>query len=148
MRVKLEQIKIKVEEYFSLIDQSIEDKYIEKNRNLFFCESNDNYLPGMYVYEDKKGYHIDHVGDRGSVVDKKIYESIEDLYFQLCWEKVTSISIKYASNNREQGKDWRRIMFKKRLELLKLININYYQRGMEIIDGILLENPYNDVLLG
>ena len=35
-------------------------------------------------------------------------------------------------------------MFDKILELLKRIDNNYYLLGMQIVENILLENPYND----
>lgn len=148
MYLNLQEIEKKMKEMFFLIDKGVDEEYRVKNNSLFFQQSNENYLPGTYVYVDEKGYHIDYVGDRGGIVDKKIYTAIEDLFFQLCWEKVTSISIEFASKNREAGKDWRRIIFKKRLELLKILNNNYYEKGKEIINSILSENPYNDTLLG
>lgn len=148
MYLNIQEIEKKIKELFSLIDKEVEKEYRVEDNSLFFQQSNENYLSGTYVYVDEKGYHLDYVGDRGSIVDRKIYTAIEDLFFQLCWEKVSSISINFASKNREAGKDWRRIMFKKRLELLKMLDDDYYEQGKEIINDILSENPYNDTLLG
>ena len=148
MYLNLQDIENKIKELLSTIERGVEKEDRVENDNLFFQQRNENYLPGTYVYVDEKGYHIDYVGDRGGIVDKKMYTVIEDMFFQLCWEKVSPISIKFASKNREKGKDWRRIMFNKRLELLKMTNNNYYEQGKEIINSILAENPYNDTLLG
>lgn len=148
MYIKLEEIKKEIDILFSIIDEGVEKEYRVEYNSLFFQQSNEKYLPGTYVYVDEKGYHIDYVGDRGGFVDEKIYTAIEDLYFQVCWEKVSSVSVKFASKNRETGKDWRRVMFEKRLELLKMLDINFYEKGKKMIGEILLENPYNDTLLG
>ncbi len=58
------------------------------------------------------------------------------------------MSIDYAAKNKIEGKDWRRIIFTKQLELLSNINEKYYQLGEKMLDEILENNPYNDELLG
>lgn len=149
MYLDIREIEKNVSELHSKINNGTEEEYrTQINGNLFFKESNANYLPGTYVYASEDGYHIDAVGDRGGIVCEKKFKDIEDVYFELCWDLVSSISINYASRNRVDGKDWRRIMFSKRLSLLENMGIQYYQRGKTVIDNILLENPYNDELLG
>ena len=147
MYLNLQEVEKKVKNMFSKMEESVEEKYRVKN-DLFFIESIPNYLPGTYVYVDEKGYHMDFVGDRGGIVAEEIYTEINDLLFQLCWDRASSISIEFAAKNKESGKDWRRIMFKKILELLKILSDNYYEQGKEKINIILSENPYNDSLLG
>jgi len=149
MKKTTTEIQKEINGYFSIINGKIDDAYqISGLHDLFFKESNDNYLPGTYVFSDKEGYHLDMVGDRGGIVENKTFSNIEDLYFELCWQMVSEISTNYASKNRKEGEDWRRIMFSKRIELLNEISEKFALHGKKKIDDILSENPYDDELLG
>ena len=46
--------------------------------------------------------------------------------------------------NREKGKDWRRILFAKQLEMLRIIGNRFYIKRSNEIQEILKSNPYND----
>lgn len=114
---------------------------------IHFFEGYENSEPGIYVFYDGICYHWVSVGDRGGIDEKIDSEYIDDIIFKVVWGITSSISTEYARNNKVKGKDWRRTMFPKRLELLKQIDIDYYKKGEEIINNILKNNPYNDKLL-
>jgi hypothetical protein len=143
------EIENEVLKLFSNINQSLEEEYkIDSNSCIFFKKSNQDFPSGTYVYSNEQGYHIDAIGDRGGIVDEKLYNDLEEVFFRLCWDVISSISISYASKNRISGYDWRRIMFKKRLDILQTLGESFYQKGKIMIEEILKENPYDDELLG
>lgn len=143
------EMECDIKTLFKRINDSVKEEYrTNELENLYFQESDDDYLPGTYVFSDKEGYHLDYVGDRGGIVEKNIIEDIDKLYFELCWELASTISTDYASKNREKGKDWRRVMFAKRLELLGSASDSFIPYGQKKIDEILSQSPYDDKLLG
>jgi len=143
------QIENEIKKLFNNINNSVEEEYrIINTNNMFFEESDPAKEPGTYVYADSAGYHLDIIGDRGGIAEEKIIDNLEDLYFELCWTLVSSISTLYASKNRIKGRDWRRIMFAKRIELLENLNFDFGKKGKTLVDEILENAPYNDELLG
>lgn len=149
MSKNTKQIENEITKLFNIINNGIEEEYriIDMN-SIFFEESNPAKAPGTYVYADSMGYHLDIVGDRGGVVEEIIKKNVDDLYFELCWTLSSSISTLYAGKNRIKGKDWRRIMFAKRVQLLENINSDFAKKGKILIDEILENAPYDDKLLG
>lgn len=149
MRKNTMQMKDEIKKLYNIINDGVDEKYrIEDMDNIFFEESNPSKAPGTYIYEDSLGYHLDIVGDRGGIAEAKTTTNLEDIYFELCWTLASSISTLYAGENHEKGKDWRRIMFEKRIQLLKSISSDFAERGKQIIDEILENAPYDDELLG
>lgn len=55
------------------------------------------------------------------------------------------IAMEYAMNNREKGKDFRRALFKKELEIYSLFGEQFEKRKKNELDEILKRNPYNDI---
>lgn len=149
MSKNTKQIEIEIRKLFNNINNGVEEEYrIMDMNSMFFEESNPAKAPGIYVYADSIGYHLDIVGDRGGIVEERTINNLEDLYFELCWTHSSSISTLYAGKNRIKGRDWRRIMFAKRIQLLEKINSDFAKRGKTLIDEILENAPYNDKLLG
>lgn len=143
------QIENEIKKLFDNINNGVEEEYrIMDMSGIFFEESNPAKAPGTYVYADSVGYHLDIVGDRGGIVEERTINKLEDLYFELCWTLSSSISTLYASKNRVKGRDWRRIMFTKRVQLLENTNSDFVIKGKILIDEILKNAPYNDELLG
>ena len=122
--------------------------YVSPESRVYFKKGRDDFPSGTYVYSDERGYHIEYIGDKGGIVDKYDSDSFLEINFRICNELITSIAFKFCVDNREPGKDGRRILFKKELELLSIIGEEYYQMGNERINNILQENPYDDDLLG
>lgn len=55
------------------------------------------------------------------------------------------IAMEYAMNNREKGKDFRRALFKKELEIYSIFGEQFEKRKKNELDEILKRNPYNDI---
>lgn len=150
MYLETKELEKQIQNSFSLIKNQIDEKYLTGTFTyvVYFEKAYDNSRVGMYVYSDDEGYHIDSIGDRGGIVDSIVSDDISEILFKIHWGFVSLISINYAKENRGHGRDWRRLMFKYRLELLALIGREYYIRGKQCIEDILKENPYDDKLLG
>lgn len=139
------QVENEIKKLFDDINNGIEEKYrMPGTETMFFEESSPTKAPGTYVYIDLVGAHLDAVGDRGGIVEERVIDNLEDLYFELCWILCSSISTAYAGENRIKGKDWRRIMFAKRIELLENTNPAFVKEGKKRIDKILENAPYDD----
>lgn len=128
------------------------DPYIEGNITAYFearvnfSKANIDNVSGTHVYSDKNGYHVEHIGDRGGMVDKFDSGSLFEISFIVCKEIVTSIAIEYAYSNCDSKRDLRKIIFNRELELLSAIGSDYYQKGYERINAILLDSPYRSDL--
>jgi len=53
--------------------------------------------------------------------------------------------MKYAMNNQEKGKDFRRPLFEKEKKIFALFGEDFLKRKDEEINEILEKNPYNDI---
>ncbi len=112
--------------------------------NLFFTEGTDNSVEGTYIFNRNNEYHI-LFAEKGKVrSDVVTYEKREVL-----WNAVeivcNNIIMQYAICNREKGKDFRRALFKKEVEIFSLFGEDFRKRKIGEIEEILKKNPYNDV---
>ncbi|MDE7445007.1 MAG: hypothetical protein K2N15_04775, partial [Lachnospiraceae bacterium] len=132
---------IVMEDLKKVIDESILDTTVN---NLHFSYGDGAYEPGTYIYEKNDVYHYVGVGDRGGVDDEIKTSNIEDILYKIYSTITFNEATKFAMVNREKNRDWRRILFKKQLELLRCIGEIYYQKRKEEIATILLTSPYKD----
>lgn len=132
---------IVMEDLKKVIDESVISNTVN---NIHFCYGNGGYEPGTYVYEKNGIYYYIGVGDRGGVDDEIKTSNIEDILYKIYSTITFNEAVKFAMVNREKDKDWRRILFKKQLELLRGIGEIYYKRRNEEIEIILLTSPYKD----
>ena len=112
--------------------------------NLFFTEGTDNSVEGTYIFSRNNEYHI-LFAEKGKIrSDIVTYEKREVL-----WNAVEIISnniiMQYAICNREKGKDFRRALFKKEVEIFSLFGEDFRKRKIDEIEEILKKNPYTDV---
>lgn len=119
---------------------------IEAETTISFSATLGNRSPGDYIFADKQGFHFVSIGDRGKIEAETTYHNLDDILFAVYWLITSRLSVVFAKENRKQGEDWRRKMFPKRLELLKMLGDIYYLKGQVKINQILEENPYNDEL--
>lgn len=132
---------IVMEDLKKIIDESIIDNIGNK---LYFCYGDGDYEPGTYIYEKDSVYHYVSVGDRGGIDDEIEASNIEDILYKIYSAITFNEAVKFAMVNREKDRDWRRILFKKQLELLRCIGEIYYQKRKEELEIILLASPYKD----
>ena len=115
------------------LNKIFDEEIIGNNlKNIRFDYGDGGYEPGNYVYEDN-GIEI---SKESKNVDEVLYEIYRDITFKE--------ATKYAMINREKGKDWRRILFAKQLEMLRIIGNRFYIKRSNEIQEILKSNPYND----
>ncbi len=112
------------------------------NNNLFFAEGNDNSVEGTYILTKNNEYHIlftEKVKIRSEVVTSKEREVL--------WNALeifsTDIIMDFAIKNREEGKDFRRVLFAKEIEIFSLFGRDFEKRKVDEINEILKQNPYN-----
>lgn len=132
---------IVMEDLKKVIDESVIES---KVNNVHFGYGDGSYEPGAYVYEKHGVYYYVGVGDRGGVDDEIETSNIEDILYKIYSTITFNEAVKFAMINREKDKDWRRILFKKQLELLRCIGEIYYKKRKEEIETILLTSPYKD----
>lgn len=57
------------------------------------------------------------------------------------------MAMDYALKNREQGKDFRRLLFNKEIELFAKFGVEFKNKKVNEIKNILKESPYNDEIV-
>lgn len=133
--------QIITEDLKKVMDESIIESTVN---NIHFCYGDGGYDPGIYVYEKNGVYYYVGVGDRGGVDDEIKTLNIDDILYKIYSTITFNEAVKFAMMNREKDKDWRRVLFKRQLELLKSLGDMYYNRRSEEIETILLTSPYKD----
>lgn len=133
--------QIITEDLKKVMDESIIESTVN---NIHFCYGDGGYEPGIYVYEKNGVYYYVGVGDRGGVNDEIKTLNIDDILYKIYSTITFNEAVKFAMMNREKDKDWRRVLFKRQLELLKSLGDMYYNRRSEEIETILLTSPYKD----
>ena len=111
------------------------DRFINWKFNIYFEKSAINKLPGKYVFSDSKGYHIDDVGDRGGIVNRKQYNNIDDLAYDVYKFMVWLCARDYLESHTFIGVDNKELMENYQLELMKKINTNFYVRLLNDLSG-------------
>jgi len=84
------------------------------------------------------------VTERGSEFQRKTTTSRHEIEYWLISGVVSALSIRYEVKNRIKGQDFRRLMFKKRIELMNLISTEWAIKLENEIKNILKEHPYKD----
>lgn len=133
--------QIITEDLKKVMDESIIESTVN---NIHFCYGDGGYEPGIYVYEKNGVYYYVGVGDRGGVDDEIKTLNIDDILYKIYSTITFNEAVKFAMMNREEDKDWRRVLFKRQLELLRSLGDIYYNRRSEEIETILLTSPYKD----
>ena len=112
--------------------------------NIFFKEGHDNSVEGTYIFSTNENYHILYA-EKGKIRSDKIVYSEREVLWNVLDILSTNITMKYAMNNQEKGKDFRRALFKKEKEIFSLFGEDFYKKKEEEIKEILEKNPYNDI---
>ena len=127
------------------LNKILDEEIIRNNlKNIHFDYGEGGYEPGNYVYEDNGLYHYVGVGDRGDIEISKESKNVDEVLYEIYSDITFKEATKYAMINRKKGKDWRRILFAKQLEMLRIIGNRFYIKRSNAIQEILKSNPYND----
>jgi hypothetical protein len=96
-----------------------------------------------HVEIDAKGYHYV-VCERGKENERRITEDLHELLYWLMKGITFEMACDYELHQRIPNQDFRRLLFKTQLDLLKRISADFHTRKEEEIKEILLQNPYDD----
>lgn len=133
---------IELEKY---IKKEIFDKLGEVNMDgINFKEGNNNSVEGTYIFNQNDEYHILYA-EKGKVRDDKIVSEIEEILWCVLDIISFEIAMEYAIKNREDGRDFRRALFKKEVAIYSLFGEKFEKKKVLEIEEILKNNPYNDI---
>ena len=96
-----------------------------------------------HVEIDNKGSHYV-IWERGREHERRTTEELDELLYWLMKDIVFRMASDYELHHRIPNQDFRRLLFNTKLNLLKRINADFYNRGKDEIDKILIDAPYND----
>ena len=118
---------------------------IECNSKLYpmFSKISDVFNDGVSIYVDNFKYHYVNMS-QGNMRKHIESNNLDDIMY-VVFKSVTSVlAQKYELDHRDEESDFRRIMWKKQLTLLKEINPTFVERRKKEIDDILAISPYRD----
>jgi hypothetical protein len=97
--------------------------------------------PHIEIEDDR--YHFVS-SERGRELWRKSTIDLNELMYWVFSLITSSMAYKYERKNRIEGKDHRRIVFSKQIELLNILNPEWSSREEIELKKILLNNPYDD----
>lgn len=112
--------------------------------NLFFAEGTDDSIEGTYIFNKDNEYHILFT-EKGKIRSDIVTSEEREVLWNALGILSTNIIIDFATQNRETGKDFRRNLFAKEIEIYSLFGKDFKKRKAEEIEDILKRNPYNDI---
>lgn len=130
------------------------EKYIKKEildrlgkvnwGDINFKEGNKNSIEGTYIFNQNNEYHILYT-EKGKVKEDRVTSEKEEVLW--CIVEIISfdIAMEYAIKNKEEGRDFRRALFKKEIEIYSLFGEKFEKKERLEIEEILRKNPYNDI---
>lgn len=109
-----------------------------------FKEGNKNSIEGTYIFSQNNEYHILYT-EKGKVKEDTVTFEKEEVLW--CIVEIISfdIAMEYAICNKEEGRDFRRALFKKEIEIYSLFGEKFEKKKRLEIEEILKKNPYNDI---
>ena len=129
-------IRTKIEEYCQQIDAP---------SDMMTIRSTPSGFGEPHVEIDDKGYHYV-VCERGNENERRTTEDLHELLYWLMNGITFTMACDFELQHRVPKQDFRRLLFKTQLDLLKRIDVDFYKREEAEIKEILLENPYDDSL--
>lgn len=112
-------------------------------QDINFLEGNDNSPEGIYVFARNDKY-VFLFTEKGKIRDIKEMSNETEVLWNVLNSVLNDLAMEYAISNKQTGKDFRRILFSKEIELFSLFGDDLKKRKIKEIDNVLLKNPYND----
>lgn len=112
--------------------------------SLFYVEGTDNSVAGT-LFNKNNQYHILYT-EKGKIRSDIVTDDKREVLWNALEVLSADIIINFALSNREKGKDFRRALFAKEIEIFSLFGIDFKERKEKEIRDILIRNPYKDVL--
>ena len=108
-----------------------------------FCVGTDNSPEGTYVYTKNNCYHFLYT-EKGQIKEHKELDTLDDVLWNVLDIVIFEIAMDFAMKNRVSGKDFRRILFAKEIELYSKFGKKFLSKKKKEVDEILKKNPYID----
>lgn len=116
---------------------------IFRELDVYFGPSRPQNSEGAFAFTDEFGYHYA-FSEKGKVRIHKVSDDIFDASYWILSDQVFNMALEYAKYHQIPGRDFRRVLFAKELELFKSLGPNYVKRAEIAIDEILKREPYRD----
>lgn len=135
---------ITIEELKAYIFNEIYTRLGEVSLEGIFFSYEDVYnFDGMYISAQDQEYSIVYT-EKGKERERISVKDKDEVLWYVLDSVSFNIAMEYAAKNREEGKDFRRVYFKKILEIYNLFGESFCSKKEKEIQRILKENPYND----
>ena len=92
---------------------------------------------------DCQGYHFVS-SERGEEFERLVTKDLDELLYWVFNSIIFQIAVTHEYKNRVENQDFRKDVFKKQLELFKIIDIRFYTNRKEEIAKALESNTYRD----
>jgi hypothetical protein len=106
-----------------------------------FSELDKVFNEGASIYVTSSQYHYI-IFERGNVIKHYKSREIENIIYPLFKSITMDLASKYELKHRSGHDDTRRLRWKKQLELLKIVDTEFYEKRKKEIEEILKTFPY------
>ena len=112
-------------------------------RFITFAHGNCNSPEGTYVFSENEQYHY-LITEKGKIGLDEVILDERKVLWHVADNIIFNIALEFAAKNRQDGKDFRRKLFEKEIELFSLFGEDFRERKENEIQEILLNNPFVD----
>jgi len=121
---------------------SIAKKLNASSKHILFALTPQGFgYPHIEVHEPEYHYVIT---ERGNELERRCTTDPNELLYWLTSDLTLRMASDWELENRVEGQDSRRLIFKHDIELLEFINNEWAKRKKSYYDKILENHPYND----
>lgn len=112
------KIKVQINKIFPELDL----------KQINFSEGTDNSPEGTYVFFKDDKFHVIST-EKGKIRAHEKYNTIDDVLWEVLEIVLFDMAMGYALKNREQGKDFRRYLFNKEIELFAKFGAEFKKKN-------------------
>jgi hypothetical protein len=95
------------------------------------------------VEADARGYHYV-VCERGGEIDRKVFPDLADLLYRIFSSIAFDWAVAYELEHRNEGRDCRRLIFERHVELLAGLSSDWAERASRDHEETLRAHPFDD----
>lgn len=88
------------------------------------------------------------VTERGTEFERRRTTDTDELLFWLMSDVTFSLASEYELRHRVDGRDFRRLLFQKQIELMGQLNADWSERKKQEIERVLTAHPFDDIACG
>ena len=116
---------------------------IFRDLDVYFGPSRPQNSEGAFAFTGEFGYHYA-FSEKGKIRIHKVSDDLFDASYWILSDQIFEMALDYATNHQIPGRDFRRLLFAKELELFEALGPNYVKRAEIAIDEVLKREPYRD----